>query len=185
LVVRFAVALLLAVVLLHVRIYFRGDPLWDPPSAFENALAPERVAPKFDASLVKLRGELVDSVKSRSYFDRVLWPHLQAIAVARHSGGDEIEPPPKGRLSWRGPSASALAALISRLSSCRWLWSLPSSIDRNSAPKLSYTQSATIFTLKTSPARDETTLIYAIFNPIPTSQSGSSSYRRSGQWEQR
>lgn len=115
LVVRFAVALLLAVVLLHVRSWFGGDPLWDPPSAFENALVPERVAPKFDASLVKLRGELVDSVKSRSYFDRVLWPRLQVIAATRHSGGDEIEPPPKGRFAWRGPSASALAALISRL----------------------------------------------------------------------
>jgi hypothetical protein len=115
LVVRFAAALLLVVVLLHVKSWFRGDPLWDPPSAFENALVPDRVAPKFDASLVRLRGELADSVKSRSYFDRVLWPHLQAIAAARQSGGDEIEPPPKGRLSWRGPSASALAALISRL----------------------------------------------------------------------
>jgi hypothetical protein len=71
LVVRFAAALLLAVVLLHVRGWFRGDPLWDPPSAFENALAPERVVPKFDASLIGLRGELADSVKSRSYFDRV------------------------------------------------------------------------------------------------------------------
>src|SRR6266403_833866 len=40
-------------------------------------------------------------------------------------------------------------------------------MDRNSAPKLSYTQSATIFILKASPARDETTLIYAICNPIP------------------
>jgi hypothetical protein len=55
-------------------------------------------------------------------------------------------------------------------------------MDRNSAPKLSYTQSATIFILKASPARDETTLIYAICNPIPISQSGSSSYRRSGQF---
>jgi len=58
-------------------------------------------------------------------------------------------------------------------------------MDRNSAPKLSYTQSATIFILKASPARDETALIYEIFNPIPMSQSGSSSYRRSGQLGQR
>src|SRR6266567_7069318 len=65
LVLRLAVALLLAVVLLHIRSHFRGDPLWDPPSTFENALAPERVAPKFDGSLVKLRGELADSLKRR------------------------------------------------------------------------------------------------------------------------
>ena len=75
-VLRLAVALLLGVVLLHIRSYFRGDPLWDPPSAFENALVRERIVPKFDASLVKLRGELADSIKSRAYFDRVLWPRL-------------------------------------------------------------------------------------------------------------
>ncbi len=71
LVLRFAVALLLAVVLLHIRSYFRGDPMWDPPSAFESALAPQRAAPKFDASLFKLRGELADNVRSRTYFDKV------------------------------------------------------------------------------------------------------------------
>ncbi len=114
-VVRIAVSILLAVVLLHIRSYFRGDPMWDPPSAFENALVPERVAPKFDASLIKLRGELADSVKSRSYFDRVLWPHLQAIAAPRDPGEDQFEPPSKGRYARRGPPLSALAALISRL----------------------------------------------------------------------
>ncbi len=112
---RFAVALLLAVVLLHIRSYFRGDPMWDPPSAFESALAPQRAAPKFDASLFKLRGELADSVRSRTYFDKILWPRLQAIAAASHLTGDEIDPPPKGRFAWRGPSLSALAAMISRL----------------------------------------------------------------------
>jgi Asp-tRNA(Asn)/Glu-tRNA(Gln) amidotransferase A subunit family amidase len=45
-------------------------------------------------------------------------------------------------------------------------------MDKNSAPKLSYTLSATIYILKASRARDEPTLIYAIFNPIPISQSG-------------
>jgi hypothetical protein len=56
LVVRFAVAVLLAIILLHIRSHFRGDPLWDPPSDFENALVPERAAAKFDSSFVKLRG---------------------------------------------------------------------------------------------------------------------------------
>jgi hypothetical protein len=115
LVVRLAVALLLGVILLHIRSYFRGDPLWDPPSEFENALVPERVAPKFDISLVKLRGELADSVKSRGYFDRVLWPHLQAIVAADRPDGEEIEPPPKARFAWRGPSLAVLAHLIGRL----------------------------------------------------------------------
>jgi len=115
LVLRLAVALLLAVVLLHIRSHFRGDPLWDPPSTFENALAPERVAPKFDGSLVKLRGELADSLKRRAYFDRVLWPRLEAIAAESNPGGDDIEPPPKPRFGWRGPSLAVLAGLISRL----------------------------------------------------------------------
>src|SRR5207245_2245125 len=112
LVVRLAVAFLLAVLLLHIRNHFRGNPLWDPPSEFERALVPDRAIPKFDASLVKVRAELADSVKSRAYFDKVLWPHLQSIAATR---GIEVEPPPQGRLGWRGPSLRMLAALINRL----------------------------------------------------------------------
>jgi hypothetical protein len=116
LVLRLAVALLVGVVLLHIRrSYFRGDPLWDPPSEFEARLTPEPVAPKFDASLVKIRGELGDAVKSRAYFDRVLWPRLKAVAAANHPGGDEIAPPPKSRFAWRGPSPAVLAGLINRI----------------------------------------------------------------------
>jgi hypothetical protein len=111
-VVRLAVAFLLVVLLLHIRSYFRGDPLWDPPSEFESALVPERASPKFDASLVKVRAELADSVKSRAYFEKVLWPHLQTIAATHRI---EIEPPPRGRLGWRGPSLRLLAALLTRL----------------------------------------------------------------------
>jgi len=115
LVVRLAVAVLLAVILLHIRSHFRGDPLWDPPSEFENALVPERVGPKFDPSLVKLRGELADSVKSRSYFDKVLWPRLLATTAANNPGENEIEPPPKARFSRRGPSLTTLGTLVARL----------------------------------------------------------------------
>lgn len=113
LVLRLAVAVLLGVVLLHVRSYFRGDPRWDPPSEFENALIPDRVAPKFDASLVKLRGELADGVRSRAYFDRVVWPRLKAIA--ERTGIVEFALPSKALFAWRGPSQGALARLISRL----------------------------------------------------------------------
>lgn len=115
LVLRLAVAGLLGVVTLHIRSYFRGDPLWDPPSEFEKALVPERVAPKFDASIVKLRGELADGIKSRAYFDRVLWPRLKALEAANNSGGDGIEPPPKHQFAWRGPSLAVLSGLISRI----------------------------------------------------------------------
>ena len=115
LVVRLAVAVLLAVILLHIRSYFRGDPLWDPPSEFENALVPARLSPKFDPSLVKLREELADSIKSRSYFDNVLWPRLRAMTSTNNSGENEIEPPPKALFSWRGPSLTRLGTMVNRL----------------------------------------------------------------------
>jgi len=115
LVLRLGVAVLLGVVLLHIKSYFRGDPLWDLPSEFENALVPERAAPKFDASLVKLRGELADGVKSRAYFERVLWPRLRALRVTGNPSGGDMGPPPKARFSWRGPSLAVLTGLISHI----------------------------------------------------------------------
>jgi hypothetical protein len=114
-VVRLAVAVLLAVILLHIRRYFRGDPLWDPPSEFENALGRERLTAKLDPSLLKLREELNDAERSRNYFDRVLWPRLKAIAASNYPVGEKIEPPSRARFAWRGPSLATLVALVDRL----------------------------------------------------------------------
>ncbi len=118
-VIRLAAALLVAIVLIHIRSRFRGDPLWDPASEFEDALAREPPAPQLDPALVKLRAELANSARSRSYFDNVLWPRLRALVEAR--GGDaagfEEALPPKAGPRWRGPSRRTLAELIDRIES--------------------------------------------------------------------
>lgn len=113
-VIRIAVALVVAVLLVHLRAYFRGDPRWDPPSAFDEALIGQPVAPKLDPGFVKLREEVANSVASRSYFEKVLWPRLCALARARGQQGDM--PLPTER-AWpgRGPSRRTIAALIDRI----------------------------------------------------------------------
>jgi hypothetical protein len=112
--VRLAVALVVGVVLLHLRAHFRSDPRWEPPSAFEDALNAPAPPPKLNAAFVKLREEVVNGAASRSYFDKILWPRLAALARAR---GQEIEMPPSADRRWpdRGPSRRAIAALIERL----------------------------------------------------------------------
>jgi hypothetical protein len=118
-VIRLAAALLVAIVLIHTRTRFRGDPRWDAPSEFDNALVRETQAVKLDPALVKLRTELTNSVRSRSCFDNVLWPRLRALVEAR--GGDaallDQALPPRTRPRWRGPSPRTLAALIDRIES--------------------------------------------------------------------
>lgn len=116
-VIRLAAALIVAVVLIHIHTRFRGDPQWDPPSEFDDALVRETPAAKLAPAFAKLRSEIANSVGRRSYFDNVLWPHLRALVEAR--GGDvalfEQALPPKARLWWRGPSRHALIALIDRI----------------------------------------------------------------------
>jgi hypothetical protein len=116
-VIRLAVALVVAVVLIHVKRHFRGDPLWDPPSDFANALAREPPAPKIDPGFLKLREEIAHSTASRSYFETVLWPHLRDLATRRAGGKvDSVLPfPPAPRWPHRGPSRRELAALVGRL----------------------------------------------------------------------
>src|SRR6266702_1717807 len=64
-VIRLAVAFVVMVLLIHLRSYFRGDPRWDPPSAFADALTRQPTVPKLDANFVKLREEVANSVASR------------------------------------------------------------------------------------------------------------------------
>src|SRR5690242_14919740 len=75
-VIRIAVAFIVAVVLIHLRSHFRGDPRWDPPSGFEEELIPPPVPPKLDAGFAKLRDELANGISSRSYFEKTVWPRL-------------------------------------------------------------------------------------------------------------
>lgn len=113
-VIRLAVVFVVAVLLIHLRNYFRGDPRWDPPSAFDDALMHQPIAPKLDPGFVKLREDVANSVTSRSFFAKVLWLRLCALARARGQQGEL--PFPAGR-SWlgRGPSRRTIAALIDRI----------------------------------------------------------------------
>ena len=110
-----AVAFLVAVVLVHLRSYFRGNPLWDPPSEFADALTRETPAAKIDPGYSKLRREIVHSIESRPFFENVLWPRLRALTDAPL--GDEDLPLPRTlrRAARRGPSCEALAALIDHI----------------------------------------------------------------------
>jgi hypothetical protein len=113
-VIRLAVTFVVVVLLIHIRSYFRGDSRWDPPSAFEDALVPQPVAPKLDPGFVKLREDLASGIVSRSFFDKVLWPRLCALARARGHQGD-MPPPAERAWSGRGPSRRTIAALIDRI----------------------------------------------------------------------
>ena len=113
-VIRIAVGFAVAVLLIHLRSYFRGDPLWEPSSQFENALTPQPTAPKFDAGFTKLREEVTNSIVSRSYFEEVLWPRLCTLSRRRGEPGELPVPAERGWLS-RGPSRRTIAALVDRI----------------------------------------------------------------------
>lgn len=114
-VIRLAIAVLVAIVVIHLRGFFRGDPLWDPPSEFDDALATETPAPKIDSSFAKLRSEVAHSLASRSFLENVLWPRLRDLAGTRLGHDDPLLP---AGLSWaahRGALRQALAALIDHI----------------------------------------------------------------------
>lgn len=113
-VVRLAVAFAVAVVLIHLRRYSRGDPLWDPPSDFEKTLSAVPPPVKLHPEFAKLRDELAGAMARRVSFERGLWPRLVGLARAH---GTTIEPAalPKRR----GPSARLLSDLIGRVEGSR------------------------------------------------------------------
>jgi hypothetical protein len=113
-VIRVAAALVVAVGILHLRAYFRGDPRWEPSSPLADSLNPPAIAPKLDPGFSKLRDDVANAAKSMSYFDKVLWPRLNALAQARGLEGELPRPDGRGWLGW-GPSHRALALLIRRL----------------------------------------------------------------------
>jgi len=83
------------------------------PSPFE---APPLPAPavQLDLAFLRLRDDLVASVRSRRYFDVVLWPKLTALA------GAALPCPPRRRvLRRRGPALRVLEGLISRIEASR------------------------------------------------------------------
>jgi hypothetical protein len=113
-VIRIAVGFAVAVLLIQLRRYFRGDPRWDPPSEFEDALTPQPPTPKLDPAFVKWRNDVRNGIASRSFFNRVLWPRLSALSGASRGPGHLPMPVQRGRLG-RGPSARTVAALVDRI----------------------------------------------------------------------
>jgi hypothetical protein len=117
-VIRLAVAVVLAIVLIHLRSHFRGDPRWDAPSPFEDALRRQAPSPKLDPSFVRLRDEVANGLASRSYFRNILWPRLFALAQT-HRPPVALTPPPERGWPGRGPARRDLVELIDRIESAR------------------------------------------------------------------
>ena len=111
-VIRLAVAVVTGAMAIHLLVYFRGDPKWEPPSAFEEALLRQPIAPSLDPSFTKIQEEVANGVATRSYFEKVLWPRLCKLCEARGKG--ELPIPAENRLG-RGPSPHALAKLIGHI----------------------------------------------------------------------
>jgi hypothetical protein len=75
----------------------------DPPP-------PAPPSPTLDAFFLRLRGELTFSVRSRRYFDAILWPRLLALA-----GTDLPRPAERRRILRRGPPLATLERLIAEI----------------------------------------------------------------------
>jgi hypothetical protein len=113
-VIRVAAAFVVAVILIHLRSYFRGDPRWEPGSEFADASAREPPAAKLDPGFEKVRNEVANGLGSSRYFDEILGPRLTTLARAR--GTPDGLPLPSQHGSWgRGPSARTLSALLARI----------------------------------------------------------------------
>ncbi len=112
LVIRFATAVILAIVLVRFHNRLRADFDSEPPSRFELAREPLARAVKIDPKLGELHSQLLHSLKSRSYFDQVLWPRLVALGQRR---GAIVRSPPLRWPAARGPSLGALGDLVSSL----------------------------------------------------------------------
>ena len=112
-VIRLAICFVAAVVLLHLRRYFRGDPLWEPASDFENALTAAPPPPKLHPEFARLREEVANALARQSSFGRTLGPRLEGLARVR---GIELG---KAALltKRRRPSPAMLGELISQIES--------------------------------------------------------------------
>jgi len=105
-VVRLACALVVAAGCIHARRRVRRAIGEYAPSALDTPPAPSPV-PEIDQRFLRARVDIALSLRSRPYFDRVLWPRLLALA------GGRLEPPAGRRwVRRRGPSPAALAKLM-------------------------------------------------------------------------
>jgi hypothetical protein len=112
-VIRLGVAFVTGASVIHLLVYFRGDPKWEPPSALEEALLRPSIPPRLDPSFIRMREEIANGLATRSYFEKVLWPRLCKLCESRGKG--ELPIPNERRRLGRGPSHRALAELIGHI----------------------------------------------------------------------
>jgi hypothetical protein len=112
LVIRLAAAVILAIALVRFHNRLRADIDGQPPSQFDLPREQMPRAVKIDPQLAEWHSQLQHSLKSRNYFDHVLWPRLVALARRR---GVIVKSPPLRWPAARGPSLGALGDLVSSL----------------------------------------------------------------------
>jgi len=79
------------------------------PSALD-APPPPPPMPELDLRFLRVRDDVVSSIRSRRYFDQVLWPRLLDAA------GGSLAPPAERRwIRRRGPSPGVLAKLVDQI----------------------------------------------------------------------
>jgi hypothetical protein len=117
-VIRLAVGVFVAVILLHVRGAAGRVVDMEPPSAFDRALRPVR---EEKIPIDRVFRELLDDVRfgpaSHRYWARVAWPRLCALAE-RLPGRPQLAEPARSRirrLLGRGPSYAQVRDLVDRL----------------------------------------------------------------------
>jgi hypothetical protein len=111
-VVRLAAAAILGIVMLQIRSRLARGLEEEPRSRFDLAREPTSREVKVDPHLRELFGEVRNSVKSRRYFEHVLWPRL--LALARRQALT-LRPPALRWPTTRGPSLISIAKLISTI----------------------------------------------------------------------
>ena len=66
--------------------------------------------PELDTRFLALRDDVIYSVRSRRYFDVILWPRLSELA-----GTELPRPAPRRGIRRRGPSMSELTHLVTEI----------------------------------------------------------------------
>ena len=75
-----------------------------------DAPAPPGAGPELDTRFLALRDDVIYSVRSRRYFDVILWPRLSELA-----GTELPRPAPRRGIRRRGPSMSELTHLVTEI----------------------------------------------------------------------
>jgi len=107
LVVRLACALVLGVTLLQLRGVLTARLEAGGASALDAARGARGPEPAVPHHFLDLASDVRTALRSRRYFETVLWPRLEALA------GRPLTPPPLRR--GRGPSLAGLRAMITEV----------------------------------------------------------------------